>query len=250
MVCFDHNTKEEKDYSSAKILIDTCSFLPIQGQIYFSVDGVGFDIYVKEICRDFGYPLSLDNMKKMLNLGVEAETAKAVPGKQKDRDEDVACQDGSGNGDTWLDGKMMEDNTFNPINEDVMEAGDYHDCGVQIQIGEGVETASGNGGKCVGVHQDNGSQTKPIEDDRVTANVVSPLVLSRKKMFKCNKRNHGLSFVAHQESMSSGPPFPLVLGQPKTSPLGQWFVKPNLSRTTIYLNALVKVWAMRYCMAL
>ena len=40
-------------FSSAKILIDTCQFQFIQGNIYLSLDGVRYDVFLKEAYNEF-----------------------------------------------------------------------------------------------------------------------------------------------------------------------------------------------------
>ena len=49
VVCFDKLIKEGKSFSAARILIDTCLFQFIQGWVYLSIGGRGYDISVKEI---------------------------------------------------------------------------------------------------------------------------------------------------------------------------------------------------------
>ena len=49
VVFFDNGTSNFSDFSSVKILMDSCYYPFIQGSVYLSVDGSGFDVYVKEI---------------------------------------------------------------------------------------------------------------------------------------------------------------------------------------------------------
>ena len=58
MVCFDNYTTESLAFGFAKILIDTCQFQQIHGVVYLSIDGIGFDVYMKE-----------ENMSQIVPLG-------------------------------------------------------------------------------------------------------------------------------------------------------------------------------------
>ena len=49
VVCLDELTEAGKSFSTARMLIDTCLWQNIQGWVYFSIDGKGYDVYVKEV---------------------------------------------------------------------------------------------------------------------------------------------------------------------------------------------------------
>ena len=48
MICLDSKIENGTFFSFAKMLIETCSFLPIQGWVYLSIEERGYDIFVKE----------------------------------------------------------------------------------------------------------------------------------------------------------------------------------------------------------
>lgn len=52
VVCLDNTTKEGKSFSVARILIDTCVWLYIHGWVFLSVEGKGYDVFVKEVGKE------------------------------------------------------------------------------------------------------------------------------------------------------------------------------------------------------
>ena len=49
VICFDDQTVQRSSFSTARILMETCHFAFIQGNIYLQVDDVGYDVIVREI---------------------------------------------------------------------------------------------------------------------------------------------------------------------------------------------------------
>ena len=103
VVCLDKKTSKGDDFSSAKILIDTCSFAYIHRWVYFSVGDNGFDTYVKELgCYDPGL-WNVDKIKNQQSVSKEDEQSvgdEDEPCKEKDG-ETEANPGGSLNVDTW-----------------------------------------------------------------------------------------------------------------------------------------------------
>ena len=49
VVDFDEQTVERTSFSSAKILLETCYYQHIQGNVFLSIKGEGYDVVVKEM---------------------------------------------------------------------------------------------------------------------------------------------------------------------------------------------------------
>ena len=53
MFGIDITTKEGRGFKNARILIDSCFYPYIQSRVYFSVDSIGFDSFVRELCKGY-----------------------------------------------------------------------------------------------------------------------------------------------------------------------------------------------------
>lgn len=49
VVAFGKDTSVKQGSSVTRILIDTCFFPDIQGWIYLSVEGMGYDVHIREM---------------------------------------------------------------------------------------------------------------------------------------------------------------------------------------------------------
>lgn len=52
MVCLDKRTEEGISFSSARLLIDICVWHNVHGWVYLSINGKGFDVFVKETGKE------------------------------------------------------------------------------------------------------------------------------------------------------------------------------------------------------
>ena len=61
----DQSTKNLESFSFARILMDNDVFHNIQGCVYLSIEGVGYDIFVKEVSYEKGRYACYTKMVKL-----------------------------------------------------------------------------------------------------------------------------------------------------------------------------------------
>ena len=81
----DHSTEKGKSYSSARILVDTYVWQNIHEWVFLSINGKGFDVFVKEVGRERFNQISSSRMEdeetKGIDMGASNSQSAYMPNK-------------------------------------------------------------------------------------------------------------------------------------------------------------------------
>ena len=167
VVCIDKKAVERMDFCSAKILIDTCYFPIIQNWVYFSVGGKGYDIFIKEMGREGVYYMNIENSQKMQNMASEDEQSNDACGGNEDG--------GDAHFEHPLDDTWKNDNDARnyEIGED-----NLNPLMTRNETDKMLNNEEGGPGKIIDgdvSHADEQQETKYLQDDRMTEDVLQDL---------------------------------------------------------------------------
>ena len=217
-ICLDRSTREGTDFTSAKILIDTCVFTNIQQWIYFSVGGTGYDIFIKEVGENSVDLWGMRNICQPSTPATQMLEQEEVETSQQDGDEEERC----------LANQSLNDKCQELDNEE----GEY-EVGGSFEVGrlQGYETMHGMGNDCdvktnelnydEEVSKSCGSHTVSLEDDRRTEDLVLSMRLGRSKptMHINNNYEDGSTKIGLHEVSLSEPVCPPGFGPPTLDPI-------------------------------
>ena len=201
VVGVDKSTEDGKGFREARILMSTKYYPYIQGSIYLSIDGCGYDIYVKELGKgfttmDFSCYDNLHDSQMMMSKNGNSVAEKNCPAKAE--------------GNIPVTENRILGPTFNGCTNNEI-VGDMMHALETLEHEQNNETMSGGNGMAVkgrvsekgGIktHGDpQSSCTKSLEDERRTKEGLRDLGLSKNgPYFDYNGQNWDKSDMAVQE---------------------------------------------------
>ena len=177
----DYQITQMSHFNYAKVLIDTCCYSLIQGSVYLSINGCGYDVYVKEVSYA---RLHFNHEQKILNEEGNDEVARQMIASSgilqaQPMEKGYGKLNGlNHNGERNVNPLFMGGNADDtPQAWEMVETNKCNKEANNLENGictkrQGIECQE-NGGSMLS----NGSQTIGIEDDRRTEHVMRDLGL-------------------------------------------------------------------------